>query len=101
MADANTNPSSSPSLVDRLARVKTLAPAGKVARYREPLSQLPPPAFLRIYVTSHCRGMLHALSERKGVCTATIIARALDQYLRRELSLLTLANSKCEEDAHE
>jgi hypothetical protein len=82
----------------RLHRVMAVPPA---ERFHEPLSQLPPPAFLRIYLTSHGRAMLKALSERTGASISAIISRALDQHLRRELSRLTRVQSICEETCHE
>jgi hypothetical protein len=96
-------------LMSRLARALAVACKGGALREALPgtanagqdAPQLPPPAFLRIFLSPRCRWMLNAVSARSNTSVASIIGEAVDQYLRRELPTLSLANSKCEEDTHE
>jgi Ribbon-helix-helix domain len=87
--------------MDRLHRAMALSASEmNIEPFQSPPRSPSAGGFLRVYVTPQYRAMLMQLSDRTGVCVASIVGQAIDQYLRRELPRMGLAASKCEEGCH-
>jgi hypothetical protein len=87
--------------MDRLSRVMAVSASElNIEPLKSLPHSLPAGSFLRVYVTPRDRAMLRQLSDRTGICVASIIGQAIQQYLCREMPRMGLEASKCEEDAH-